>query len=351
MSKEATILALIASVTTGQILFLAVYLWIKSRKHLPNRILSLFLFCYSLRIIKSVILLSFPGLSFSSILISIGVIGMSGIGPLLFFYVQSLLKSDFRLSFKELLHFIPAILLLPTAFFLDDNSMFLVYQFSVYQIFFYLAYSIIVLIQAKKEGAESSIRRWLVEVFITVGCLSIIFLIQLYGRNKDVYIVVSLIAAVIFYIISLRAAFGKNIFYPLLKRKTRNIKSILLPSIENKLRHEQLYLDPQLTVSKLANVLNIPAHSLSAVINDGAGMSFNEYLNTFRIDEATSRLSSSKYENLSIEGIAYDCGFNSLSAFYNAFKKINKVTPAKFRQQTFPDSENQEDFIPNPVRV
>lgn len=351
MSKEATILALIASVTTGQILFLAVYLWVRSNKHLPNRILSLFLFCYSLRIIKSVLLLSFPGISFSAILISFGVIGMSGIGPLLFFYVQSLLKNNFVITYKELLHFIPAILLLPTAFFLDDNSMFLVYQFSVYQIFFYLIYSLIVFIQAKKEDHTSSTYKWLVEIFVAVGLLAVIFLIQLYGKNRTLYITVSLLAAVVFYAISLRAAFGKNIFYPLLKRKTKVIKSILLPSIENKLRNEQLYLNPRLTVSKLANALNIPAHTLSAAINEGAGMSFNEYMNTFRIEEAARRLSSSKYENLSIEGIAYDCGFNSLSAFYNAFKKINKLTPAKFRQQIFPDSENQEDYIPNPVRV
>ncbi len=351
MSKEATILALIASATTGHILFLAIYLWVRTAKHLPNRILSVLLFCYSLRIIKSVLLLSFPALPISKVLIALGVIGMAAIGPLLFFYVQSLLKNNFSLSNKQFWHFLPAVLLLPTAFFLDNRYMFMVYQFSVYQIFFYLLYSITIFIKAKKKNLSSAPYKWIIEIFIAVGCLSLIFLIQLYTKNRSFYITVSILAAIIFCIISLRAAFGKNAFSPFLKKKTKPGKNLLLSAVEDKLRNERLFLDPQLTVSKLAVALNIPAHTLSAVINEGSGMSFNEYLNNYRIKEAAARLATTKYAHFSIEGIAYECGFNSLSAFYNAFKKIYKMTPARFRQQSFPDSENQEDFIHNPVRI
>ncbi len=351
MNTETTILAMVASVTTGHVLFLALYLWMRTSKHLPNKILSILLFCYSLRIIKSVLLLSFPGLPFSKTLIALGVIGMSAIGPLLFFYVQSLLKNNFALSNKQFWHFLPALLLLPAAFFLDDRSMFTVYQFSVYQIFFYLFYAITLFIKARKNDIPSTIYKWIIEIFIAVACLSLIFLIQLYTKSRDLYITVSILAAIIFYIISLKAAFGKNAFSPLIKKKIKSGKSLLLPSIEDKLKNEKLFLDPQLTVSKLAIALNIPAHTLSSVINEGSGKSFNEYLNNYRIQEAAARLASTKYEHFSIEGIAYDSGFNSLSAFYNAFKRVYKITPAKFRQQSFPDLENQEDFRQNPVRV
>ncbi|MFN2439253.1 MAG: helix-turn-helix domain-containing protein [Chitinophagaceae bacterium] len=350
MNKETTILVLLASVTTGHILFLAMYLWIRSAKHLPNKLLSLLLFCYSLRIIKSVLLLSFPSLPISKSLIALGVIGMSAIGPLLFFYVQSLQKNNFSLSQKMFWHFLPAVILLPTAFFLDDRSMFMVYQFSVYQIFFYLFYSISVFFKQRKKSPSSPFDKWITEIFIAVACLSFIFLIQLYTTNQNFYIAVSIVAAVIFYIISLRAAFGKNLFSAL-KKKTRPVKSLLLSTIQNKLKHEQLFLDPQLTISKLAAAINVPAHTLSVAINEGSGMSFNEYLNHYRVHEAATKLSTNKYAHFSIEGIAYDSGFNSLSAFYNAFKKVYKVTPAKFRQQSFPDSENQEDFIQNPVSI
>ncbi|HVE61788.1 MAG TPA: AraC family transcriptional regulator [Chitinophagaceae bacterium] len=351
MTKEATILALIATATTGHILFLAMYLWIRSTKHLPNKLLSLLLFCYSLRIIKSVLLLSFPGLPFSKTLIALGVIGMSAIGPLLFFYVQALLNNNFSVSKKLFWHFLPAAILLPSAFFLDDRSMFMVYQFTVYQIFFYLFYSISFFVKAKKKNTFSTLERWIKEIFIAVGCLSFIFLIQLYTTNRNFYVTVSILAAAIFYIISLRGAFGKNAFSLFNKKKTKTVKNFLLPTIENKLKKEQLFLDSQLTVSKLAAALNISAHTLSVAINEGSGMSFNEYLNNYRIQEAAMRLSTNDYAHFSIEGIAYDCGFNSLSAFYNAFKKVYKTTPAKFRQQSFPDSENQEDFIQNPVRI
>lgn len=351
MGKEATILSLIASITTGQILFSAVYLWMRSKKHLPNKILSVLLFCYALRIIKSVLLLSFPNLTISSALIAIGVIGMSAIGPLLFFYVHSLLKSTFAFSYKHFLHFIPAVLLLPTAFFLDNNSMFFVYQFSVYQIFIYLAVSVAFLLREKAKERYPTVYSWLTNLLVAVSLLSVIFLIQLYTGNRSVYIIISLVAAIIFYIISILAAFEKNAFYPVLKKKSRNVKNIFLPSIQKKVKEERLFLNPQLTVSKLALSLNIPSHTLSAAINEGTGMTFNEYLNTFRIKEAADRLASGDFVQFSIEGIAYDCGFNSLSAFYSAFKKVYNTTPAKFRQQIFPDSGNQEDILQNPVRV
>src|SRR5687767_4995196 len=129
MTTQTTILALITSLTTGHILFLALYLWFTSGKHLANRILSLLLFCYALRIIKSVLLLAFPGVPFSDMLIAIGVIGMSAIGPLLWMYTKAITKENFVLTPKLYLHFIPAAILLPTAFFLDDDAMFQVYQF------------------------------------------------------------------------------------------------------------------------------------------------------------------------------------------------------------------------------
>ncbi len=111
-------IAIIASAGAGHILFVAAYLWLHVKNHLPNKLLSLLLFCYSLRIIKSVLLIVFPNNYGSIILIALGVIGMSAIGPLLFFYVQSLIFKNFTLTGRHYMHFILTFLLLPTSFFL-----------------------------------------------------------------------------------------------------------------------------------------------------------------------------------------------------------------------------------------
>ena len=148
----------------------------------------------------------------------------------------------------------------------------------------------------------------------------------------------------------LKAALHKTVFSTLIKKKKKSNNSFL-PLIHNKILQEVLYLNAELTVSTLSHHLKIPVHQVSAAINEEAGMSFNEYLNGFRIKEAAKRLLSPLYQNLSIEGIAYDCGFNSLSAFYSAFKKVYNTTPAKFRQQNLPDLQNQENYIEDPARI
>ncbi len=350
MSAETIILALITSLTIGHILFLVLHLWIKTGKNLQNRLLSLLLFCYSLRIIKSVLLLVFPAIPFADALIALGVIGMSAIGPLLWFFVQSRLKENFTIRSGSLLHFIPSVILMPTAFFLGDNAMFHVYQVSVYLIIAYLIVSVAFYQEWLKENSQNSSHKWISELLITAGLLSIVFLIQLYTNSRSIYVIVSIFAAILFYIISLRATFGNNA-KTTVKRKTNGNQLKLLPVIEERVREDQLFLDPKMTVSKLALALKIPVHILSAAINEESGMAFNEFLNTFRVKEAAARLTSSDYELLSVEGIAKDCGFKSLSAFYNAFRKVYNITPARYRQQPFPDSLNQEDMVRNPERT
>ena len=98
------------------------------------------------------------------------------------------LKNNVAFSFKQFFHFLPVVLLLPAAFFLDNRSMFMVYQFTVYQIFFYLIYSIMVFKKEQKKNPSTPVYKWIKEIFIAVGCLSIVFLIQLYTKSINLYI-------------------------------------------------------------------------------------------------------------------------------------------------------------------
>jgi len=44
-------------------------------------------------------------------------------------------------------------------------------------------------------------------------------------------------------------------------------------------------------------------------------------------------LNSAENKNLKIISLAYDCGFNSKSAFYLAFKNHTGITPTEYRNK------------------
>lgn len=54
---------------------------------------------------------------------------------------------------------------------------------------------------------------------------------------------------------------------------------------------------------------------ISAVLNQQLNKSFSEFVNEYRITEVKKRLLEPQRDNLTIVGLAYECGFNSQSTF------------------------------------
>lgn len=92
---------------------------------------------------------------------------------------------------------------------------------------------------------------------------------------------------------------------------------------------DQLYRRRDLKLGDLAAHLDLPEYIISQIINEKTGLTFREYLNGFRISEAKRMLSNSS-RHYSIEGTAYDVGFNSRASFYNAFRKATNLTPSQY---------------------
>ena len=108
----------------------------------------------------------------------------------------------------------------------------------------------------------------------------------------------------------------------------------LKDKLENLMLEEKLYLKHELRLSDIAELLNISRHHASQVINENFNMSFYDYVNSYRIEEAKDRLCSSFHKSsTSISEIAYQCGFNNRVSFYKAFKKITHITPKEFIQK------------------
>ncbi len=110
-------------------------------------------------------------------------------------------------------------------------------------------------------------------------------------------------------------------------------RSQYLEKLKSFMNAKKPYLDENLTLTKLANELNIPVHHLSQLINEQLELNFFDFVNHYRVEEFKTKIVDPKFENFSLLGIAFECGFNSKSSFNRVFKKVTGLTPSKFKEQ------------------
>ncbi|MBP8082110.1 MAG: AraC family transcriptional regulator [Spirochaetes bacterium] len=94
----------------------------------------------------------------------------------------------------------------------------------------------------------------------------------------------------------------------------------------------QFFLDPDISLSSLSKEIGIHSYQLSQIINT-KGMNFYEYVNRLRVEYA-KRIIAANPDSVNITRIAYDSGFNSISAFNSAFRKFSGITPSEFMKKS-----------------
>lgn len=113
---------------------------------------------------------------------------------------------------------------------------------------------------------------------------------------------------------------------------TESGKLKILDSIINQLETKHYYSDNLASLSDLAKKIGESPHHVSQVINEKLGQSFFELLASYRIEEAKRILADDKTNKLTVEEISEMAGYNSKTAFNNAFKKLTGKTPSEFRK-------------------
>ncbi len=98
------------------------------------------------------------------------------------------------------------------------------------------------------------------------------------------------------------------------------------------------YQDPELSLSSLAEKLRMQPHELSRVINTALKKGFNDFINEYRVRDVVAKMKDPSYSNMTLLGIAYEAGFNSKATFNRSFKQVAGKSAAEFKN----DLEKQD---------
>lgn len=302
------------------------------------------------------------------------------IGPVVFFYTKSLLNINFKLSQKEKLHFVPALLygIYSLIVFVTDKFILDEYYFYAdkkdkdlanwYQVVglismaLYLVMSLrnyfqyAKLIFEKVSYADSILFKWvrnfMIAFLIILVLRVLLFLINPewgnFGRQFWYYISFS----VVFYYIAI-TGYSNVVKQETLQGEKLNSFDVFEESEENSkesnittqpdldipvwkdklstlMTEKRLFENPRLTLADVARELGSTTKTISAAINTGFDMNFNDFVNHYRIESVKEKLEQGEHKHTTLLGIALDCGFNSKSTFNRVFKKSTSLSPKDY---------------------
>ena len=98
--------------------------------------------------------------------------------------------------------------------------------------------------------------------------------------------------------------------------------------LEDAMTRDKLYMDANLSLSKLAKHTGCSTNHISQTLNTHLNTTFFDYVNRRRIEAAIPLLHAG---NLNILEVAMAVGYNAKSSFYKAFKQMTGKTPREFK--------------------
>jgi putative ABC transport system permease protein len=336
-------LALLGNIFVGFAFSLMLLLAQKGNKA-ANRILGLILLITvsaMLRALNTDVRLSLPQFSLA-------------LGPLIYFYVRSIAKPGFKFRSGDLLHFCPSLAEAIAGIYNTSTLPWLntVFQFLVFISVCGYLYAAKMLIKdfslalKFKGGDRYRLKlRWLGNLLTGVAFLWLLwipfYIIAYLYRNSHAthvfYPLYLLLAA------SAIATAGMVILKPEINSPADEPYFLKVSSpdefkhkaswLKQMMKKGAYYQDQELSLTMLADKLGLTTHELSAIINTVLKKSFNDFVNEYRVADVVGKIQNPAFDQLTLEGIAYDSGFNSPSTFHRAFKQLTGKTPAAYKKQ------------------
>lgn len=283
--------------------------------------------------------------------------------PVVFYYsIAFYANPNFRFRKKDFIHFIFPIILLTVLivnqFYSDNSNIPLVLNaLVIIQAFYFIIFSYIKIQKHKKRirlFSSNTIQidlKWLELIILAIFILiTFIGIYNLLFVEADLNLFANIVSLLIIYFIAYNSLKQKEIF--LLDKNELNLiisseeqaevnKRKVISDSESASLKEHLiklmddqkpYLDSELSLTQLAELMNLTPHQLSYLINASFEESFFWFVNRYRVQRVKELLLDEQNNNKTILGIAFDSGFNSKTSFNTAFKKICRQTPSEFKK-------------------
>jgi AraC-like DNA-binding protein len=283
-------------------------------------------------------------------------------GPLIFFYVRSLIQPGLPFGKNNRIHFYPIVLdLFPRivgALYLisrsvgwisnEDASTWILFidycdifidipRWLSASIYTAMAWKILKTPTIQKTDATTKWARQFVYVFAGFEVIWLLHLVPYVIPTLSVELIrvfnwypVYIPLAIMVYWLGINGYLLRTTGRPETKNAlpsqiVENTKKVLQRCMEE----DKLYLNPTLSLNMLVEHTAISQKIISSVLNQHVGKSFNDYINGYRIELVKQKLGNGQ-SHLTITGIAFECGFNSQATFQRAFKQATGLTPTEF---------------------
>ena len=109
--------------------------------------------------------------------------------------------------------------------------------------------------------------------------------------------------------------------------------STLMERIDYVMMNENLFLQPDLSLTVLCEKVGTNRTYASKAIKDTKGCNFPDYVNRFRLDYAIDLMKQTPKEKIIIQNIAMQCGCGSIQSFYRYFKLFFNETPTQWMER------------------
>lgn len=341
----------------------------KKGSKLSNKILGLFLFSTAASLLNFVLSQKINILSLKIFLLFWLANSLILLwGPLLYLYIQTVVSHSFLLQRRHALHLIPFLTYLVfSPFFvlhrssshldlLTSSSSFDLWILIIFPCLFSIQLAVYLILSFKalrkyrswikdKVLYQKSTLNWLRFILVGFGLFwsigianSTIALIK--GQSihflslVNFFLIFSIAIATVFQGLKHPEVFIQTEDKIKYKGSTLNPNDIdrHIEQLKECMMNDKPYLNPGLNLVKLSRKLSIQPRHLSQIINASLNQTFIDFINAYRIEEAKKYLSDPSMSEETILEIAYMVGFNSKSAFNNAFKKITRKTPSEFKK-------------------
>jgi len=356
-------------------IILSVMLFFLSKKINSNRWLAAFIFVVSYSCLVSEVVISGLPNKYPWLIVEIPRLRMA-LGPLLYFYTQSLLSGNRKLVRRDYFHFSALIIEAgPQVLFILYVSKLIavpviqvIYHLKVMQFYFFgqglftempFIFSMIIYTALSYKLVQDSVNqefsvqkfvavKWLKNIIHIVFTLLAIWVVSIilsfllkHNSVESDNLIMPLLTIVFAYGLGMVAYIrqGKMSAGDVLEYNKPPVKIYLSDDDAHKycqqlitfMEADKMYLNPAIKLDLVANKLFVPERVVSSLLNQHIGKNFNDFVNEYRVREAKTKLADASLGRLTIAAIGFDSGFNSLATFQRCFKQFTGLTPSQYQ--------------------